>query len=207
MIEGYGDHVVVFQDAPRDGRRRLRRQPDLAPPCSPEPDAPPMEAVAPQPTGHEPGQVELFGRGVLSFVTRPPQRRPPRRPSAQMVARTVGWRGRVRDGGAPHGPAHVVQRHHHQPPDRARRHGARGHPKIKNATGTTVNDVVLTKMAVPCALPPGTATSCRPTVSLLATVPPVREKSTREGGSQQGLRAVHKLGTDIEDALERLRDG
>ncbi|MCW2844023.1 MAG: Diacylglycerol O-acyltransferase, partial [Nocardioides sp.] len=77
---------------------------------------------------------------------------------------------------------------------------------IKTATGTTVNDVVL-------AVAGGALRSYLddrgelPENSLLATVPvSVREESTRSGGANKVSALFAKLGTDVEDPLERLQD-
>ncbi|MCB0894312.1 MAG: wax ester/triacylglycerol synthase family O-acyltransferase [Nocardioides sp.] len=208
VIEGYGDHVVVFSKmhhATVDGVSGANLISHL---CSLEPDAPPMEAAAPQPTGHEPGQAELFGRGVLSFVTRPLNAVRLVAPSAQMVARTVG---RARAGTAMAAPL-TAPRTSFNGTITSHRVIALADMaledirKIKNATGTTVNDVVLTVAG-------GALRSYLqdrdelPSHSLLATVPvSVREKSTREGGANKVSALFTKLGTDIEDALERLRE-
>jgi diacylglycerol O-acyltransferase len=78
--------------------------------------------------------------------------------------------------------------------------------QIKNATGTTVNDVVL-------AIAGGALRSYLldrdelPSSSLLATVPvSVREDSKRSGGANKVSALFARLGTDTEDPLERLQD-
>jgi diacylglycerol O-acyltransferase len=78
--------------------------------------------------------------------------------------------------------------------------------QIKNATGTTVNDVVL-------AVAGGALRSYLldrdelPASSLLATVPvSVRASSKRSTGANKVSALFAKLGTDTEDPLERLRD-
>ena len=135
MIEGYWASTArgrgLHEDAPRHRRRRLRRQPDLAPV---QPRA--GRAAARRPAGEErrgrttPGRRELFGRG------RGHQPHPAVRRCLKLVAPTVqgahqdhrpGPRGHG-DGRSAHGSAHLVQRHHHRPPhDRPRRHGPRRH--------------------------------------------------------------------------------
>jgi diacylglycerol O-acyltransferase len=76
--------------------------------------------------------------------------------------------------------------------------------QVKAATGATVNDVVL-------AVAGGALRSYLedrdelPESSLLATVPmSVRETSKREGGANKVSALFTRLGTDIEDPLERL---
>jgi len=77
---------------------------------------------------------------------------------------------------------------------------------IKKATGTTVNDVVL-------AVSGGALRAYLeergelPDSSLLATVPvSVRESSQRSSGANKVSALFTKLGTDIEDPLERLQE-
>jgi hypothetical protein len=78
--------------------------------------------------------------------------------------------------------------------------------RIKSATGTTVNDVVL-------AVAGGALRSYLedrgelPATSLLATVPvSVRESSKRESGANKVSALFARLGTDVEDPLERLQE-
>jgi len=78
--------------------------------------------------------------------------------------------------------------------------------QVKNATGTTVNDVVLTVAG-------GALRSYLddrgelPSTSLLATVPvSVREQSRHATGANKVSALFAKLGTDTEDPLERLGD-
>ena len=78
--------------------------------------------------------------------------------------------------------------------------------EVKKATGTTVNDVVL-------AVAGGALRSYLedrdelPDSSLLATVPvSVRETSKRAGGANKVSALFTKLGTDVEDPLERLQE-
>jgi diacylglycerol O-acyltransferase len=77
---------------------------------------------------------------------------------------------------------------------------------VKNQTGTTVNDVVL-------AVSGGALRSYLedrgelPDNSLLATVPvSVRETSRRSEGANKVSALFTKLGTDLDDPLERLED-
>ena len=78
--------------------------------------------------------------------------------------------------------------------------------EVKAATGTTVNDVVL-------AVAGGALRSYLedrdelPDSSLLATVPvSVRSESKRSAGANKVSALFTKLGTDVEDPLERLED-
>ena len=77
---------------------------------------------------------------------------------------------------------------------------------VKRETGTTVNDVVL-------AVSGGALRSYLedrgelPSSSLLATVPvSVRETSRRSSGANKVSALFSRLGTDVEDPLERLQD-
>lgn len=213
VIEGYADGpaddgVVVFSKmhhATVDGVSGSNLVSHL---CSLEPDADPMAPSAPQPAGHEPGQAELFGRGLLGLVTRPLNAVRLVTPSAQVVTKTIG---RVRSGTAMAAPFSA--------PRTSFNGTITGHRtialadldledvrQVKNATGTTVNDVVL-------AVAGGALRSYLedrgelPSSSLLATVPvSVREQSRRSGGANKVSALFAKLGTDTEDPLERLRD-
>ncbi|HEU5038134.1 MAG TPA: wax ester/triacylglycerol synthase family O-acyltransferase [Nocardioides sp.] len=209
VIEGFeGDKVVVFSKmhhATVDGVSGSNLVSHL---CSLEPDSDPISASEPRPAGHEPGRAELFGRGVVGALTRPLSAVRLVAPSTQLIAKTVG---RVRAGTAMAAPFSAP---------RASFNGTiTGHRaialadmslddirRIKNVTGTTVNDVVL-------AVAGGALRTYLedrdelPSQSLLATVPvSVREQSQRSGGANKVSALFAKLGTDTEDPLERLRD-
>ena len=114
--------------------------------CSLEADAPPIGVGrAAGESGHEPGQRELLGRAVVSTLTRPLNAVRLVTPSAQLVTKTVG---RARAGTAMAAPFSA--------PRTSFNGTITGHRaialadmdledirQIKNATGTTVNDVVL----------------------------------------------------------------
>ena len=213
VIEGYDgglghDQVVVFSKmhhATVDGVSGSNLVSHL---CSLEPDAEPMAASEPQGTGYEPGQAELFGRGLVGLLTRPLDAVRLVTPSAQLVTRTVN---RARAGTAMAAPFSA--------PRTSFNGTITGHRaialadmdledvrQIKNATGTTVNDVVL-------AVAGGALRSYLdergelPSSSLLATVPvSVRAQSRRSGGANKVSALFAKLGTDTENPLERLRD-
>lgn len=209
VIEGYGDKVAVFSKmhhATVDGVSGANLISHL---CSLEADAPPiMESGSTRSGGHEPGRPELFARGVLGFATRPLNAVRLVTPSAQLVTRTVG---RARAGTAMAAPFSA--------PRTSFNGTITGHRalaladmdledvrQIKNATGTTVNDVVLAVAggALRAYL---AARDELPSSSLLATVPvSVREESRRSGGANKVSALFAKLGTDTEDPLERLRD-
>ncbi|MBZ5738809.1 WS/DGAT/MGAT family O-acyltransferase [Nocardioides mangrovi] len=212
VIEGYHhedtEKVVVFSKmhhATVDGVSGSNLVSHL---CSLEPDAPPMEQEAPGSTEHEPGQAELFARGVVGFATRPLNAVRLVTPSVQLVAKTID---RARSGTAMAAPFNA--------PRTSFNGTITGHRaialadmsladirQIKNATGTTVNDVVL-------AVAGGALRSYLddrdelPQSSLLASVPvSVREESRRTGGANKVSALFAKLGTDTDDPLERLQD-
>ncbi|WP_395656437.1 wax ester/triacylglycerol synthase family O-acyltransferase [Nocardioides sp.] len=208
VIEGYGDRVVVFSKmhhATVDGVSGANLISHL---CSLEPGAAPMAPAERQRARRDPGQAELFGRGVASFVTRPLNAFRLVTPSVQMVTRTVG---RARTGTAMAAPF-TAPRTSFNGTITSHRVIAFADlslgdvRKVKTATGTTVNDVVLTVAG-------GALRSYLedrgelPEHSLLATVPvSVRDKSQRSGGANKVSALFAKLGTDTADALERLRD-
>ena len=209
VIEGYeDDKVVVFSKmhhATVDGVSGSNLISHL---CSLEADAPPMSLAGTPKYGRDPRQSELFGRGMMSLVTRPLSAVRLVTPSAQLITKTVG---RARAGTAMAAPFSA--------PRTSFNGTITGHRaialadmdiedirQIKNATGTTVNDVVL-------AIAGGALRSYLldrdelPSNSLLATVPvSVRSSSKRTTGANKVSALFAKLGTDTEDPLERLRD-
>ncbi len=176
--------------------------------CSLEADEPPIAGPESHERGHEPGQRELLGRALVTTLTRPLHAVRLLTPSAQLVTKTVG---RARAGTAMAAPFSA--------PRTSFNGTITGHRvialadmdledirQVKNATGTTVNDVVL-------AVAGGALRSYLldrdelPSSSLLATVPvSVREESRRSTGANKVSALFAKLGTDTEDPLERLRD-
>ncbi len=209
VIEGYqGDKVTVFSKmhhATVDGVSGSNLISHL---CSLEPDAEPLALGPKEEFGRDPRQRELFGRAVLSNVTRPLSAVRLLTPSAQLITRTVG---RARRGTAMAAPFSA--------PRTSFNGTITGHRsiafadmnlddirEIKAATGTTVNDVVL-------AVAGGALRSYLddrgelPENSLLATVPvSVREDSRRSGGANKVSALFARLGTDVEDPLERLEE-
>lgn len=214
IIEGYDgpsgpDQVVVFtkmHHATVDGISGANLVSHL---CSLEPGAAPLGAEADKPTlGHDPGQLELLGRAVVSNVTKPLHAVRLLAPSAALVAKTVE---RARAGTAMSAPLRA--------PRTSFNGTITGHRAIalvdldledvravKRDTGTTVNDVVL-------AVAGGALRSYLddrgelPDDSLLATVPVSVHDSTRRSGGVNKVSALFtKLGTDEEDPLERLSE-
>ena len=209
VIEGYeGDKVVVLSKmhhATVDGVSGANLISHL---CALSATDAPL-APAPRAThGREPGPAELLGRGVLSTATRPLQLARLVSPSATLVTRTVG---RARNGTAMAAPLTAPRTSFNGTITSHRSIGLADMDleqvrAVKRATGTTVNDVVL-------AVAGGALRSYLldrgelPADSLLATVPvSVRSSSRRSDGANKVSALFTRLGTDIEDPLERVRD-
>ncbi|MEI5674027.1 MULTISPECIES: WS/DGAT/MGAT family O-acyltransferase [unclassified Nocardioides] len=213
IIEGYdggsgSDRIVVFtkmHHATVDGVSGANLVSHL---CSLEPAADPLASAEPPAPAHDPGQLELLGRAVVSNVTKPLSAVRLLAPSAALVTKTVG---RARAGTAMAAPLRA--------PRTSFNGTITGHRAIaladldledvraiKRETGTTVNDVVL-------AVAGGALRSYLddrgelPDDSLLATVPvSVRESTRRSSGANKVSALFTKLGTDEEDPLERLSE-
>ncbi|MDN4175354.1 wax ester/triacylglycerol synthase family O-acyltransferase [Nocardioides sp. SOB77] len=213
VIEGYDgglghDLVAVFMKmhhATVDGVSGANLVSHL---CSLEPEAEPLGTADDQTYGRDPDQLELLGRAVLSNVTKPVHAARLLNPSAQLVARTIG---RARAGTAMAAPLTA--------PRTSFNGTITGHRtialadmsldevrEVKAATGTTVNDVVLTVAG-------GALRSYLeergelPDDSLLATVPvSVHGTSKRSSGVNKVSALFAKLGTDEEDPLVRLEE-
>jgi diacylglycerol O-acyltransferase len=158
--------------------------------------------------GRAPGDLELLGRGMLNQVTRPLSIPRLIGPSTQLIA---GSLNRARKGTAMAAPFSA--------PRTSFNGTITGHRSIamatmslddikavKEITGSTVNDVVM-------AVTGGALRSYLadrgelPATSLLATVPvSVRTESRREKGANKVSALFAKLGTDLEDPLERLHE-
>ncbi len=211
VIEGYqpegeAEKVVVFakmHHATVDGVSGANLISHL---CSIEPDAAPL-APSEQRHPRDPGRGELLGRAVLGTATRPVTLVKVLKPSAQLVTKSIG---RARKGTAMAAPfsaprtsfngtitSHRSIAMADLDLDEIRR--------IKKATGTTVNDVVLAVAGG--ALRAYLAERDElPSSSLLATVPvSVRDSSRRSGGANKVSALFTKLGTDVEDPVARLR--
>ena len=172
--------------------------------CTLEPEAPPVPEEEVQ-TDRMPGDMELIGRGVLSAVTKPIE-------FAKLVAPSAGiitnWIGRAREGKAMPAPF-TAPRTSFNATITGHRSAAFAEfdladvKKVKNVTGSTVNDVVLA--LVGGALRRYLEDRAElPASSLVAMVPvSVHSTSTRVGSNKvSGM--FTKLYTDIEDPLERL---
>ncbi|QIK66219.1 wax ester/triacylglycerol synthase family O-acyltransferase [Nocardioides sp. HDW12B] len=204
LIEGLADgRIAVFSKmhhATVDGMSGMNL---LAHLCSLEPEAPaPPELALDR---HAPGELNLLGRAVVRTATRPLQ-------LAKLVAPTVGALsgslGRARRGAAMAAPFTA--------PRTPFNGTISGHRTIafvsldlakvkavKNATGSTVNDVVLT-MCGGALRRYLAGRDALPETSLLATVPVSVRDSDKVSGANQVSALFSRLGTDVEDPLERL---
>jgi diacylglycerol O-acyltransferase / wax synthase len=211
VIEGYRsaageERVVVFakmHHATVDGVSGANLVSHL---CALEPDAEPLqlEPLAPHP--RDPGARELLGRAVVGTVAKPANVFKVAKPSMDLVAKTIG---RARQGTAMAAPLTAPRTSFNGTITAHRSIGltevALADVKaVKDATGTTVNDVVL-------ALAGGALRSYLeergelPAASLVAAVPvSVRATSQRENGANKVSALFAKLSTDIEDPWERL---
>jgi diacylglycerol O-acyltransferase / wax synthase len=209
VIEGYdGDKVAVFSKmhhATVDGVSGSNLVSHL---CSLEPDAPPLAEGDTGRFGRDPRELELLARGMVTTVTRPLTAARLLGPSTQLITRTLG---RAREGTAMAAPFSAPRTSFNGTITGHRTIGLADMSlddikAVKNKTGTTVNDVVL-------AVAGGALRSYLddrgelPSDSLLATVPvSVREISKRSEGANKVSALFTKLGTDIEDPIERLED-
>jgi diacylglycerol O-acyltransferase len=175
--------------------------------CSLEPDAPPLESAPENQESRNPSDTELFARGVVTNLAKPMQAAKLVAPTAGVLTRTLT---RARSGTAMAAPLTA--------PRTSFNGTITGHrtiaiadislekiKEIKRAVeGATVNDVVITV----CGGALRRYLEERdelPTNSLVASVPvSVRGKSKKTGGSNQVSTIFSRLGTDIEDPLERL---
>jgi diacylglycerol O-acyltransferase len=215
VIEGYrtaegDDRVVVFlkmHHATVDGVSGANLISHL---CSLEPHADPLADRSPTESpvapSRDPSRRELLARSVVSGAARPLRAVRLLAPSAHLVASSVG---RARRGtamaapfSAPRTPFNGTITSHRSIAlgemdlDEVR--------SVKHRTGATVNDVVLT---VAGGALRGYLDDLGelPTTSLLATVPvSVRGTSRRTGGANKVSALFARLGTDIDDPVERL---
>ena len=209
IIEGYeGDKIAVFSKmhhATVDGVSGANLISHL---CSLEPDAPPIAEKDDTGFGRDPRELELLGRGMMTTLTRPLTAARLLAPSTQLITKTLG---RAREGTAMAAPFSAPRTSFNGTITGHRTIGLADMSledikAVKKATGTTVNDVVL-------AVSGGALRSYLedrgelPSNSLLATVPvSVREESKRSDGANKVSALFAKLGTDVEDPLERLDD-
>jgi diacylglycerol O-acyltransferase len=176
--------------------------------CSLEPDAPPLES-APKDAAmpRTPGDAELFARGVVTNLGKPVAVAKLVAPTAGVLTKTIN---RARSGTAMAAPLRA--------PRTSFNGTITGHrtvaladlslekiKEIKNAVpGATVNDVVLTLCGGALRRYLDERDEL-PSSSLVASVPvSVRGKSKKESGSNKVSTIFSRLGTDVEDPLERL---
>jgi len=213
VIEGYrpdgadgAEKVVVFSKmhhATVDGVSGSNLISHL---CSLEADSAPLSVGEKQNHSRDPDRAELLARAVLDAAAKPVALARVLRPSVELVTKSIG---RARQGIAMAAPF-SAPRTSFNGTITAHRTIALADldlediREIKNATGSTVNDVVLTLCG-------GALRSYLdergelPTTSLMASVPvSVRETSKRSMGANKVSAFFSKLGTDIEDPLERL---
>jgi diacylglycerol O-acyltransferase len=179
--------------------------------CSLEPDAPPLELGLDNAgvTEHEPGDLELFARGVASAVSRPWRAFGLIRPTTSLVTRTIE---RARAGTAMAAPLTAPRT-----PFNGNISGHRSVAfqdlsldrikEIKHAVeGATVNDVVL-------AVSGGALRrylldhDALPDSSLLASVPvSVHGRAEVSRGTNRVSTIFARLGTDLADPVVRLKE-
>ncbi|MEJ9079577.1 MULTISPECIES: WS/DGAT/MGAT family O-acyltransferase [Gordonia] len=212
LIEGYIDSngvekVVIFSKmhhATVDGASGSNLISYL---CSLEPDAPPLAPDADARNESGPGGLELFGRGLLDTLARPLSIPKMVMPSVGLITATIG---RAREGTAMAPPFTA--------PRTSFNGTINGHRTIavadmdlediktvRRATGATVNDIVLSVAggALRAYLD---ERGELPEAPLLASVPvSVRGESEREGGANKVSALFARLGTDIDDPMERLQ--
>jgi diacylglycerol O-acyltransferase len=174
--------------------------------CSLEPDAPPLESAPKRHEQREPGDTELFARGVVANLTKPVLAAKLVAPTAGVLTRTIS---RARSGTAMAAPLTA--------PRTSFNGTITGHrsiaiedislekiKEIKNAVeGATVNDVVITV----CGGALRRYLEERdelPTSSLVASVPVSVRGKSKKSGSNQVSTIFSRLGTDVADPLERL---
>ncbi|MET0998166.1 MAG: wax ester/triacylglycerol synthase family O-acyltransferase [Marmoricola sp.] len=174
--------------------------------CSLEPDAPPLESPPGDQRHRTPSDTELLARGVMTNLTKPVLAAKLVGPTASVLTRTIG---RARSGTAMAAPLTA--------PRTSFNGTITGHrtiaiedisldriKDIKRAVeGATVNDVVITL----CGGALRRYLDERgelPTSSLVASVPVSVRGESKKSGSNQVSTIFSRLGTDIEDPLERL---
>ncbi|WP_026919286.1 WS/DGAT/MGAT family O-acyltransferase [Gordonia shandongensis] len=175
--------------------------------CSLEPDAPPLATDELTMDEDSPGPIELLGRGVLSTLSRPLAIPKLLSPSLSLITDTIG---RARHGTAM-APPFTAPRTSFNGTISGDRTIAVADMKlddikaVRAATGATVNDIVLS-IAGGALRAYLDERGELPETPLLASVPvSVRSESQRDGGSNKVSALFARLGTDIDDPLERLR--
>jgi diacylglycerol O-acyltransferase len=215
VIEGYrteadADRLVVFTKMHHSTVDGVSGANAISYLCSLEADAPPLESAtkADEPA-RAPGDAELLARGVVTNLHKPVALVKVIGPTVKGLASTVG---RAREGTAMPAPL-TAPRTSFNGTITGHRSLAIGDmslqkiKEVKNAVeGATVNDVVI-------AVSGGALRRYLeerdelPETSLIASVPvSVRGKSKRQSGSNKVSTMFSRLGTDVADPLERLRE-
>ncbi len=175
--------------------------------CGLAPDQPGVGLEEPE-VGRTPTEVELAARGLVRTLLKPLGLARLVVPSVGLVARTLD---RARRGTAMAAPFTAPRTSFNGTITGHRSVAFADLPlevakEVKHATGTTVNDVVLAVAGGSLRRHLG-ARGELPASSLVATVPvSVHGTSKREGGSNKVSALFCRLGSDIDDPLERLRD-
>ncbi|KAA1416397.1 wax ester/triacylglycerol synthase family O-acyltransferase [Nocardioides humilatus] len=174
--------------------------------CSLEPDTAPLALGEKQTHPRDPDRRELLGRALIGLGSKPVTLAKVVGPSAQMITKSIA---RARQGVAMAAPF-SAPRTSFNGTITAHRSIAVADlslddiKRIKKATGSTVNDVVLT-LAGGALRAYLDERGELPTTSLMASVPvSVRATSKRTQGANKVSSLFTKLGTDIDDPLERL---
>ena len=212
VIEGLADgRIAVFSKMHHSSVDGVSGSNMISHLCSLEPDAPPLDAGAEHESAHlrAPSDLELVARGVMATASKPWQLAKLVAPTARTLASTAS---RARQGTAMAAPLTA--------PRTSFNGTITGHRSIaftdvmlddikaiKNAVpGATVNDVVL-------ALSGGALRRYLegrgelPEASLLASVPvSVHGASKRSGGRNKVSTIFCRLGTDVEDPLDRITE-
>ncbi|MGO4257253.1 WS/DGAT/MGAT family O-acyltransferase [Marmoricola sp. RAF53] len=176
--------------------------------CSLEPDAPLLDlAEKTPPAGDAPGDWELFGRGMLNNLRKPVRAVRLVLPTTSVITKTIG---RAASGTAMAAPLTAPRTSFNGNIGTRRRvaYADLSLDRIKkirhSVEGATVNDVVL-------AISGGALRRYLeergelPESSLLASVPvSVHGTSTRTGGTNKVSSLFARLGTDVEEPVERL---
>ncbi|QYJ04897.1 wax ester/triacylglycerol synthase family O-acyltransferase [Nocardioides panacisoli] len=211
VIEGYRtpedeERVVVFAKMHHATVDGVSGQNLLSHLCALEPDAAPVAAETAGRHPRDPGRRELLGRAVVGTLARPATVVKVVRPSVGLVAKSIS---RARRGTAMAAPFSAPRTSFNGTITGHRAVGLLDVPletvrAVKAATGTTVNDVVLT-LAGGALRRYLDERGELPHASLLATVPvSVRDTSRRAEGANKVSALFCKLGTDIADPVERL---
>ncbi|HET6165251.1 MAG TPA: wax ester/triacylglycerol synthase family O-acyltransferase [Marmoricola sp.] len=209
VIEGLASgHVAVFtkmHHASVDGVSGANLVSYL---CSLEPDAPLPDLPPMDESSAEPGDWELFGRGLLNTLAKPVKAVQLVGPTASLITKTIA---RARSGTAMAAPLTAPRTSFNGNISGRRSVGYSELSldrikEIRHAVdGATVNDVVL-------AISGGALRRYLedrgelPSSSLLASVPvSVHGTSTKSSGTNKVSSLFARLGTDIADPVERLR--